>query len=88
MENENLIKAEGLDPAAPYGLGNKTYFYNRECNSGHKNLTDQDIAFTGGYTDGYNWTVPVCKICIATREDKRVMVYSHYIPFHLKEHKS
>jgi hypothetical protein len=81
----NLIKATGLDPDAPYSLGNKEYFYERKCNSGHENLTDDEIAFTGGYYDGYNWIVPVCKRCIAKQEDKRVMVYSHYTPFHLKE---
>jgi hypothetical protein len=79
-----LVKAVGLDPAAEYSLGNKDYFYKRECNSGHKDLKDEEIGFTGGYYDGYNWTVPVCKRCIATQGDKRIMVYSHYTPFHLK----
>jgi len=82
---ETYVKAVGLDPTAPYCLGNKTYEYERECNSGHKDLTDDEIGFTGGYYDGYSWKVPVCKRCIATKEDRRVMVYSHYTPFHLKE---
>lgn len=80
-----LIKAIGLDPSAPYSLGNKTYYYLRECNSGHSNLTDEEIEFTGGTYDGYRWVVPVCRRCIATQEDKRIGVYSHYHPFHLKE---
>jgi hypothetical protein len=83
--NGDLIVATGLDPAAPYSLGNKDYYYLRECNSGHKDLRDDEIALTGGYYDGYNWTVPVCRRCLATQSDKRVMVYSHYTPFHLKE---
>lgn len=81
----DLIIATGLDSGAPYSLGNKDYFYERECNSGHKNLKDEEIGFTGGYYDGYNWAVPVCLRCIAQQEDKRLMVYSHATKFHLKE---
>ena len=84
---DNLIVCTGLDPKAPYCLGNKDYYYERECNSGHKDLKDSEISFTGGYYDGYHWTVPVCLRCVSTQEDKRVMVYSHYKSFHLKEHK-
>ncbi len=88
MENNNLVKAMGLDPEAPYSLGNKEYYYERECNSGHKNLSDKEIKFSGGMYDGYRWTVPVCTRCISKDfdKDKGVMIYSHYKPFHLKEH--
>jgi hypothetical protein len=82
---KNLIKAQGLDPKAPYSLGNKDYYYKRECNSGHTNLTDDEIGFTGGVYDGFNWTVPVCMRCISKEENKRLGTYSHYTPYHLKE---
>lgn len=80
----NLISAVGLDPDAPYGLGNKVYRYKRECNSGHKNLTDDEIAFAGGYYDGYNWSVPCCLRCIrADREFPAVGQHSHNKRVHL-----
>ena len=85
---ENLIKSTGLDPEAPYSLGNKPYYYERRCNSGHENLTDEEITYAGGYYDGYKWAVPVCKRCLANEKDKRPDVYSHYTPYHLKEHKT
>lgn len=81
----NLIIAQGLDPSAPYSLGNKDYFFERECNSGHKDLTDEEIDFAGGTYDGYRWAVPVCRRCIQTQQDQRAAVYSHYTDFHLKE---
>lgn len=86
-EQGNLIVAQGLDPKAPYSLGNKDYFYERECNSGHKDLKDEEIAFAGGYYDGYNWTVPVCLRCI--KEDKEYPhpnQHGHNTSVHLKEH--
>lgn len=84
-DQDLLIQCTGLDPNAPYSLGNKEYFYERSCNSGHKNLKDDEIGFIGGYYDGYNWTVPVCLRCVNAQEDKRIMVYSHSVNFHLKE---
>lgn len=81
----NTISTIGLDPDTPYSLGNKIYYYERECNSGHNELTDQEIAYTGGYYDGYNWTVPVCMRCIGQLEDKRPMVYAHSKQYHLKK---
>lgn len=86
-KREDLIVAQGLDPAAPYCLGNKNYLYERKCNSGHTDLTDAEIAFTGGYYDGYHWTVPVCLRCVNEQDDKRVAAYSHSTKFHLKEFK-
>ena len=78
----NLIVAVGLDPKAPYSLGNKDYYYKRECNSGHTNLQDDEIGLANGYYDGYNWTVPVCKKCVT---DGRVGLHGHNTPVHLKE---
>lgn len=83
LTEHNLIKAMGLDPAAPYCLGNKMYYYERECNSGHKNLTDEEIAFASETYDGYRWTVPVCKRCIGQNINPRI--YSHESNFHLKQ---
>jgi hypothetical protein len=84
-KEENLIKAPGLDPDKPYNLGLKDYYYKRECNSGHTDLSDEEIGFSGGVYDGLTWTVPVCKRCISQQKDKRLDMYSHYTPFHLKE---
>lgn len=78
----NLIIAQGLDNAQPYCLGNKDYYYKRECNSGHKDLKDEEIGFTGGYYDGYNWTVPVCKRCVI---DGKIGLHSHNTAVHLVE---
>lgn len=76
----------GLDPAQPYSLGNKDYYYKRECNSGHKDLKDEEISLTGGYYDGYNWTVPCCLRCIkADKEYPHVMQHSHNSSVHLVE---
>jgi hypothetical protein len=91
-ELNNLVSAIGLDPDAPYSLGNKTYHYDRECNSGHKDLTDDEIAFASETYDGYRWTVPVCKRCIAAEVEKgeygsNPRIYSYATSFHLKEHK-
>jgi hypothetical protein len=84
MSNSNLITAVGLNPDAPYSLGNKTYYYKRECNSGHKDLTDSEIAFTGGHYDGYNWAVPCCLRCIrADNEYPAVGQHSHNKAVHL-----
>lgn len=84
MEPKKLIKCLGLDPDAPYGLGNKVYEYERRCNSGHENLTDEEIAFTGGYYDGYDWAVPVCLRCIrADKEYPAVSQHSHNRKVHL-----
>lgn len=77
-----FIECDGLDPEAPYSLGNKRYYYERRCNSGHENLTDDEIAFAGGYYDGYNWTVPVCLRCVT---DGRIGLHSHNTPVHLVE---
>lgn len=86
---ETLVRATGLDPQAPYSLGNKEYYYERKCNSGHENLTDEEIAFTGGVYDGYNWTVPCCLRCIkADKEYPAVMQHSHNTRVHLKEVKN
>ena len=83
----NLIVAQGLDPKAPYSLGNKDYFYERECNSGHKDLKDEEISFAGGYYDGYNWAVPVCLKCIkADKEYPHPNQHGHNTKVHLKEH--
>ena len=83
----NLIVAQGLDPEAPYSLGNKDYFYERDCNSGHKALTDEEIGFAGGYYDGYNWAVPVCLRCIkADKEYPYPSQHSHNTLVHLKEY--
>lgn len=79
---QDTITAIGLDPAAPYSLGNKTYHYLRECNSGHKNLQDHDIAYAGERYDGYQWTVPVCKRCIG---DENPRIHSYNTSVHLKE---
>lgn len=76
------VECDGLDPKAPYSLGNKRYYYHRRCNSGHADLTDQEIDFTGGYYDGYNWTVPVCLRCVT---DGRVVLHSHNTAVHLVE---
>lgn len=85
-EEKTYVEAIGLDPDAPYSLGNKTYYYERECNSGHKDLTDDEIAFTGGWYDGYHWTVPCCLRCIrADKEYPAVMQHSHNTSVHLKE---
>lgn len=80
----NLIVATGLDPKAPYSLGNKDWYYERECNSGHKDLKDSEIGFAGGYYDGYNWTVPVCKKCVT---DGKTGLHGHNTAVHLKEAK-
>lgn len=79
---ETLIKCEGLDPDAPYCLGNKQYFYERRCNSGHENLTDAEVGFTGGYYDGYSWTVPICLRCVT---DGKVGLHSYNTSVHLVE---
>jgi len=82
----NTIKCQGLDPEAPYSLGNKNYTYARECNSGHTDLQDDEIGYAGGYYDGYNWAVPVCLRCIrANREYPAVAQHSHNKSVHLKE---
>lgn len=78
----NLIVMQGLDPAAPYSLGNKDYFYERRCNSGHTELSDDEIGTAGGVYDGYNWCVPVCKRCVT---DDRVGFHSHNTAVHLVE---
>lgn len=86
MSKPTLISTIGLNPDAPYSLGNKTYWYKRECNSGHKNLTDDEIAFTGGYYDGYSWAVPCCLRCIrANKEYPSVGQHSHNTAVHLVE---
>jgi len=77
-----FIECDGLDTEAPYSLGNKRYYYHRRCNSGHENLTDDEIGFTGGYYDGYTWTVPVCLRCVT---DGRIGLHSHNTPVHLVE---
>jgi hypothetical protein len=61
---KELIKALDLDPSAPYSLGNKYSYYKRECNSGHKDLLDEEIEFAGGWYDGYRYQVPCCMRCI------------------------
>ena len=80
-----LIKAMGLDPQAPYLLGNTECYYVRKCNSGHDNLTDEEIKFAGGVYDGYDWVVPVCMRCIFSSpdNDKRVGRYIYHTPYHL-----
>lgn len=84
---KSLIKSTGLNQQAPYSLGNKEYFYDRECNSGHKNLTDKEIGFAGGTYDGFNWTVPCCLRCIKNdKEYPHVMQHSYNTKVHLKEH--
>lgn len=81
----HLIVAMGLNPQAPYSLGNKDYYYKRECNSGHTNLKDEDIQLTGGTNDGYRWTVPVCMICIRADKDyPMVRQHSHNKRVYLK----
>jgi len=85
-KDEKQITAVGLDPGVPYCLGEKKYYYKRECNSGHKDLADKEIGYTGGYYDGFGWTVPVCLRCIsANKEYPHVMQHSHNNAVYLKE---
>lgn len=84
MDNTNLVSAIGLDLQAPYSLGNKVYWYKRECHSGHIGLTDEEIGFTGGTYDGYDWIVPCCLRCIrADREFPSVFQHSVNPKVHL-----
>lgn len=88
-KEEHIITCVGLDPDVPYGLGNKMYEYERNCNSGHKNLDDNEIAFVGGHYDGYSWTVPVCLRCVrADKEYPLASQHSHNTAVHLKKIKT
>ena len=47
---DGKIKFQGLDPTAPYSLGNAYYLAEMNCPE-------------CGYYDGYNWEHPLCKKC-------------------------
>ncbi len=56
------ITFTGLDPDAPYSLGNKNYEADLICRE-HGEITSNDIEWINGWNDGVQWTHPVCKKC-------------------------
>jgi len=52
----------GLDPQAPYSLGNVTYHAECVCKDCGQ-LSDEEIYMDSGWYDGYRWTHPRCKKC-------------------------
>ena len=59
---DGKIKFQGLDPTAPYSLGNAYYLAEMNCPECGE-LTEDDVKMEHGYHDGYNWEHPLCKKC-------------------------
>lgn len=86
---ETLVKAMGLNREVAIGSPvNKEYYYDRECNSGHKDLTDEEIVFIDAWYDGHTWTVPCCLRCIRAKNERpSTELHLNNKKVHLKERK-